>query len=39
MKTEMERVEDEAMLEELMELVLERDRLLWELDESKTRHV
>ena len=39
LKTEVERLEEEAMISELVELVKERDRLLWELDENKTRYV
>ena len=37
LKTELERVEEEAMMEELVELVMMRDRLLWQLDDTKTR--
>ena len=39
LKTEVERLEEEAMISELVELVKERDQLLWELDENKTRYV
>ena len=35
MKTEMERIEEEAMISELVELVEKRDKLLWALDEEK----
>ena len=37
LKTELERVEEEAMMEELIELVMMRDRLLWQLDDTKMR--
>ena len=36
-KTEEERVEEEAMISELVELVEKRDRLLWGLHLEKTR--
>ena len=36
-KTEEERVEEEAMISELVELVEKRDRLLWDLHLEKTR--
>ena len=31
----MDRIKDEAMIAELVELVEKRDKLLWELDEEK----
>ena len=35
-KTEMERLEEEAMISELVELVEKRDQLLWALHLEKT---
>ena len=35
-KTEMERLEEEAMINELVELVEKRDKLLWALHTEKT---
>ena len=34
-KTEMDRIKDEAMIAELVELVEKRNKLLWDLDEEK----
>ena len=34
-KTEVERVEEEAMISELVELVEKRDKLMWALHEEK----
>lgn len=39
LKTELERVEEEAMMDELVQLVMKRDMLLWQHDEAKTRLV
>lgn len=36
-KTEREKAEDEAMMEELTELVMKRDQLMWQFDEDKNR--
>ena len=38
-KSQLERAEEEAMMEELTQLVMRRDQLMWQLDEDKTRWV
>ncbi len=38
-KSDLERAEEDAMMEELMQLVMRRDQLMWQLDEDKTRWV
>ncbi|XP_019853736.1 PREDICTED: MICAL-like protein 1 [Amphimedon queenslandica] len=37
LKTELEKVEEATMIEELVELVMKRDKLLWEFDDNKLR--
>ena len=39
LKTEVERLEEEAMISELVELVERRDKLLWTLHLEKTLYV